>query len=258
MTPSFDQDVSSPGPSRLAPLPLVLGGAGAGLLAIVSLGAFTGLNAPLLVGVGLALVVAGYGLGQLGGGRWTGWRGWSGLAQAAALATLALGVVGLVQPEAAKLVWAPAMLLLYGQGRAVETAGGPPAWRSSLMMPLLLFSGIAEGAGLLLLLAPLALAEPVPDWAAGLLVGALAVRLLVWMTYRRRIADGNGPPLAAVRLVAFSTPFTLGGTVIPLALCVASGVMPELASAALAAAGLAVAVGGAALKILILIRLDDA
>jgi len=257
MTQPFDPPRTSFALSSLVALPFVLGGAGAGLLAIVSFGAFAGLTAPGLLGVALALMVAGYGLGQAGGGRWTGWRGWSGLAQAGALGALALGAWGLVQPEIVKLAWVPAVVLLYGQGRAVESADGPPVWSSPLMMPLLLGSGLAEGCGLLLLLAPVLLPEPAPDWVAGALIAALAFRLMVWMAYRRRVAGATPTTLPVLRLLAFSTPFTLGGTVAPLGLAVAAGVMPELAAAALAAAGLAVAVGGAALKLLLLVRLAD-
>ena len=241
----------------LALAPHVLGAPGAGLLVVVSLGAFTGLSAPLLVAVGLGLVVAGYGLGQVGGGHWTGWRGWAGLAQGAALAAARLGGLALAQPEATKLVWAPAALLLYAQGRAVEAAGGPAAWRLPLVMPLLFVCGLAEGSGLFTLLAPLAMSEPMPDWAGGLLVGTVAARLLVWMTYRRRVAATTDSPALATRLMTFSTPFTVGGTVMPLGLAVAAGMMPSLTLAALAAAGLAVAAAGGALKLALLARPHD-
>jgi phenylacetyl-CoA:acceptor oxidoreductase subunit 2 len=74
------------------------------------------------------------------------------------------------------------------------------------------------------------------------------------MFYRRRMVAGGAPLAAAAVLVAFSTPFTLGGNVMPVVMLMAAGVMPDAAVAALAAAGLAAMVGGWMLKVTIVTR----
>lgn len=252
------KDVTIPDLAQADPfaaIGLVLSGSGAGLLAILSLGGYAGLDAGLgLVLPGLALV----GLGLLA--MWTrpafpgdggAWR-WAAVLAGSILFPLSGAMLG--WPDLARLLWAPAVLLLYAQGCRIEAVRAVPAWNAPLHLPLLLTSAFAEGSGLVLLLAPLVLSRAVPDWVAGLLIALVAARLLVWMAYRRRLTGETVPPATASVLLAFSTPFALGGNVVPLVLTMVAGTVPALASAALAAAGLAVAVGGWALRLVILMR----
>jgi len=234
---------------------LVLSGAGAALLIILSLGGYGGLGAEAgLVLPGLALV----GLGLVAMWRNPGFPGaggtWRIAAIVAGLALFPLSGAVLGWPDLARLLWLPAMVLLYAQARQIEAVRAVPAWSAPLHLPLLLTSALAEGSGLLLLLAPLVLSHAAPDWVAGVLIAAVAARLLVWMAYRRRLTGETVPAATAAVLLGFSTPFTLGGNVIPLVLTMVAGTVPALASAALAAAGLAVAVGGWALRLVILTR----
>lgn len=239
------------------------GGCGTGLLIVISLGAFKGLSGPVPLLVGLALVALGllsvlFELGRplralnvIFGGK----RSWMTREAMVAGVLFPLGAAALVFPDLVKLVWLPALAYLYCQGRILEVSKGIPTWRSPLILPLTMASGVAEGTGILLLLAPLVVDGGAPDWCAGVLIAALAARLMVWMVYRRRMVDGGeAPALAQAVLVAFSTPFTLGGNIIPVVLIVAAGVQPDLAGAAMAAAGLAAAVGGWALKVTIVTK----
>jgi len=242
-------------PDGIAAAGLVVSGSGAGLLAILSLGGYGGLDAGAgLVLPGLALV----GLGLLA--MWlrpalsAEGETWRRVAAIAALVLFPLCGAALGWPDLIRLVWLPALVVLYAQARRIEAVRAVPAWSAPLHMPLLLTSAFAEGSGLLLLLAPLTMAGAAPDWTAGLMIALVAARLLVWMAYRRRLTGETVPAATAVVLLAFSTPFTLGGNVIPLALSIVAGMMPSLASSALAAAGLAVVAGGWALRLVILTR----
>ena len=238
------------------------GGTGTGLLILVSLGAFRGLYGPALLVAGLALVGLGLFSVFLEIGRplramnviLGGKRSWMTREAMVAGVLFPLGGAALVFPDLAKLVWIPALAYLYCQCRILEAAKGIPTWRSPLILPLILTTGIAEGAGALLLLAPLALPGGAPDWVGGVLIGAVAARLFVWMFYRRRMVAGGAPVVAAAVLVAFSAPFTLGGNIMPVIMLVAAGIMPDIAVAALAAAGLTAMLGGWALKITIVTR----
>ncbi len=233
----------------------LIGGSGAGLLIVASLGAFGGLYSGALLAAGTGVAAAGMlsvlpELGRLP----RAWRGWLVRQAIAAAVLFPLAIAAVVLPLLVKLVWMPALVFLYCQARALEVSTDVPAWRSPLIMPLMIVTGIAEGAGLLLLLAPLALETAVPEWVAGVLIAAVAARQFVWMSYRRRMTGGEAPIEAAAELLAFSTPFALGGNVMPMVLAMAVGVMPEMGSAALAAAGLAAVGGGWALKVIIVTK----
>ena len=237
------------------------GGTGTGLLILVSLGSFRGLYSHVLILAGLVLVGLGLfsvfleigrplrALNVLRGGKFS----WMTREAVVAGVLFPLGLASLFFPDLAKLIWVPALAYLYCQARILEAAKGIPTWRSPLILPLILTTGIAEGAGALLLLAPLVL-DTTPDWVGGTLVGAVAARLFVWMFYRRRMVAGGAPVAAAAVLVAFSAPFTLGGNVMPVVMLMAAGMMPDVAVAALAAAGLSAMVGGWMLKVTIVTR----
>jgi phenylacetyl-CoA:acceptor oxidoreductase subunit 2 len=67
---------------------------------------------------------------------------------------------------------------LYCQARMLQASKGIPAWRARATVPLLLASGLAEGAGLALVFSTGA--------AALLLFGvAVVVRAIAWRQYRR-------------------------------------------------------------------------
>ncbi|MDO8608348.1 MAG: phenylacetyl CoA [Phaeospirillum sp.] len=238
------------------------GGSGTGLLILVSLGAFSGLYSQILLVVGLGLVGLGLFSVFLEIGRplrainvlFGAKRSWMTREAMVAGVLFPLGGAALFFPDLAKLVWIPALAYLYCQARILEATKGIPTWRSPLILPLILSTGLVEGAGALLVLAPLTLAGGAPDWVAAVLIGAVAARVFVWMFYRRRMAAGGAPVAAAAVLIGFSAPFTLGGNVMPVMMLMAAGVMPDIAMAALAAAGLTAMVGGWALKITIVTK----
>ena len=260
------------------------GGSGSGLLILASLGAFRGMESPVLLLAGLGLVGLGLfsvfleigrplrAINVLLGGK----RSWMTREAMVAGVLFPLGGAALFFPDLAKLgrMTPETALEMAGDGlrevcetvgippilhmgscvdnaRILEAAKGIPTWRSPLILPLILSTGIAEGAGALLLLTPLALEAGAPDWVAGTLIGAVAARLFVWMFYRRRMVAGGAPVAAAAVLVAFSAPFTLGGNIMPVVMLMGAGILPDLA---VAAAGLAALAGGWMLKVTIVTR----
>ena len=238
------------------------GGSGTGLLILTSLGAFGGLYSRVLLIAGLALVGLGLfsvfleigrplrALNVLLGGK----RSWMTREAFVAGVLFPLGAAALIWPDLAKLVWIPAVAYLYCQARILEAAKGIPTWRSPLILPLTIASGLAEGAGALLVLGTLVLDGGAPEWVAGTLVATIAARIFVWMFYRRRMVEGEAPVEAAAVLIRISMPFTLGGNIIPIAFLVIAGIQPDIRAAALAAAGLAAMAGGWAMKIVIVTK----
>lgn len=238
------------------------GGSGTGLLILTSAGAFYGVQSQILLLVGLALVGLGLFSVFLEIGRplramnviLGGKRSWMTREAMVAGVLFPLGAAALVYPDLVKVVWIPAAAYLYCQARILEATKGIPTWRSPLILPLILATGLAEGAGIFLLLTPLVLDNGAPEWGGGVLIAAVAARVFVWMLYRRRMVDGGAPVAAAAVLVAFSGPFTLGGHVMPVMMLIAAGLQPDIAGAALAAAGLTAMAGGWALKITIVTK----
>ncbi|OAN46759.1 phenylacetyl CoA [Paramagnetospirillum marisnigri] len=239
------------------------GGTGTGLLILVSAGAYYGIQSKLLLVAGLALVGLGLFSVFLEIGRplramnvlFGGKRSWMTREAITAGILFPLGAAALVFPELVKIVWAPAAGYLYCQARILEATKGIPTWRSPLILPLILVTGLVEGAGALLLLAPLAFETgAAPEWVGGVLMAALAGRIFVWMFYRRKMVDGGAPVAAAAVLIAFSGPFTLGGNVMPIVMMIGAGLQPDIAVAALPAAGLAAMIGGWAMKITIVTK----
>jgi len=104
------------------------------------------------------------------------------------------------------LPWLTAALALtyvYSQARMLQGARGIPAWRHPRVVPLMIATGLAEGAGLVivaqLLLDPAAL----PGWAALLLVGLVLMRSLAFVTYLRGLGPAEAPTKAREALAKF-------------------------------------------------------
>ncbi|RAU20966.1 phenylacetyl CoA [Paramagnetospirillum kuznetsovii] len=238
------------------------GGSGTGLLILTSAAAYYGIYSRVLLLAGLALVGLGLFSVFLEIGRplramnvlFGGKRSWMTREAMVAGVLFPLGAAALVYPDLVKVVWIPAAAYLYCQARILEATKGIPTWRSPLILPLILSTGIAEGAGAFLLLGPLVLEAGIPEWGGAVLISALAARVFVWMFYRRRMVDGGAPVAAAAVLIAFSGPFTIGGNVMPIVFLVLAGLQPDMAVAALAAAGLIAMLGGWALKITIVTK----
>jgi len=167
---------------------------------------------------------------------------------------LALAVAawaGGAAPALAALLLAAAFL--YCQARILNAARGIPAWREPRLVPLIVATGLAEGAGLFLALAAAtgaAVGAPILAWT----LLALAARRIAWTAYRRAL-DGQGAPSAARQaLRAIDAPLLWLGTVAPAALVLAAPVSGALAAPLVAAGGLLALGAGWALKLTIVLR----
>ncbi|HEX6362138.1 MAG TPA: DmsC/YnfH family molybdoenzyme membrane anchor subunit, partial [Albitalea sp.] len=146
------------------------GGAGSGLIAVAALSGARGTPLAVALLAGLVLVGAGLLCVWLEIGRpWramnvfrnprTSWMSREAIVAAllvpAALAAAA-GVVA-ARPLAALL----ALAFLYCQSRILRAARGIPAWRAPQIVPLVIATGLAEGAGLAVLLVQTQLAAAI-------------------------------------------------------------------------------------------------
>ena len=203
----------------------MLGGTGAGLLIACAIAA----PSPRLeIVAGLALIAAGLGAVGLEIGRklralhvfFNPKTSWMTRESLAALVVFALGAGTLVRPEpwllAALAVAATAFV--YCQARILRASKGIPAWRAPQVVPLIITTALAEGAGAALLFEIVPLALP--------LVGlALIARAFAWHRFRSALKHER----CAATLERPGKMIVLLGTVVPLALLAIAQVEPRAA-----------------------------
>lgn len=239
------------------------GGAGAGLIVFAALSGARGATLTALLGAGLALVGVGLLCVFLELGRQlrslnvilnprTSWMSREAIAAKLLLATGLAAMFGLL-PNA----WPAAVVALafvYCQGRMLQAAKGIPAWREPLVVPLVVVSGLTEGAGMFLLAAPVH--GYLPGWLVVAFEVLVVARFVLWQSYRRRVA-GTVSPGAARALGQAGQVLRIGGTLVPILLSVAAVVLAgrvpgELMVAAVA--GLAAASAGGWMKFALVTR----
>jgi phenylacetyl-CoA:acceptor oxidoreductase subunit 2 len=98
----------------------------------------------------------------------------------AALLLFPLGIGSLFVPSILPLAAVAALAFLYCQARILRAAKGIPAWRAPQIVPLIVFTGLAEGAGLALFFSVEVL--PVAFFAL-----AVAARFVAWRRYRAAV-----------------------------------------------------------------------
>lgn len=173
------------------------GGAGSGLVVAAVAAGATGALRTLSFALALALI--GGGLLCVGAEIGRPWRALnvlrnvrtSWMSREAALAPLLLGSTALALAGSGAAAWlalAAALGFLYCQARILHAGRGIPAWREAATVPLMVTSGLAEGAGLYAALA-LVFARPSAAVCLGLAV-LLALRSAFGVVWRRRVARG--------------------------------------------------------------------
>ena len=243
----------------------VCGGAGTGLLLFVALASLrTGSSFPLawlalaIVALGLFLVLlkigrplrAAYVLRQPQ-------RSWMAREAWVAMVLFPIGALAAWYDTPALLVAAAivGMLFLYSQAMILREAKGIPAWRISLVVPLIVTTGIAEGAGLLLAATGLLPAlAPVANETALVVAMLAALRAWTWRTYLLGLRIEGAPVSAIAVLDRFRPWFFALGLVLPLALIALGFVVDEFRPASFALAGLVVCATGGALKFILVTR----
>jgi len=239
------------------------GGAGGGLIVATALSGAQGSARALLLLAGVALVGLGLACVWLEIGR--PWRALnvfrqpqrSWMAREAIVATLLFPVTAaaaLAWPALAGIAAALALAFVYCQSRMLSAARGIPAWRAPLLAPLILATGLTEGAGLWVAAAP---------WHGGGAAIALAlavlvlVRFVVWRVYWRGVAPGLAAR-ARVALDAAGKRLVIIGTALPLlglaGVAAFGNAAPSLAAAAAIVAGVSAAVAGAGFKFALITR----
>jgi phenylacetyl-CoA:acceptor oxidoreductase 26-kDa subunit len=241
----------------------ICGGAGGGLVVFTMLSSVSRLAAALLLLAGLGLVGLGLLCVWLEIGR--PWRAlnvflnprtsWMSREAMVSLVLFGLGLGLLAGLQALALPAAAAALaFMYCQARIVQAARGIPAWREPLTVPLLIVTGLAEGAGLFWV--GTAWQAPAGALLATLFGAFVLARWLLWRVWRRRIAASAAP--AALRVIDASGRRLqwLGGAVPLVLVAVAvTGLGPGAGAAAmLAAAGLLVAATGVLFKFTLITR----
>lgn len=218
----------------------MFGGAGSGLIVFAALAGAR----PALLGAGLVFIAAGLFAVWLELGRpWRSWRvvrhgARSWMSREAMVAPLVFAAVGAAWWGVPGAAWVAAVLALafvYCQGRLLQAAKGIPAWREPLLVPLIVATGLAEGGGALLLLAPATAAV----WV--LFALALFARLALWHAWRRRVRTA---PRAQAAIDAAGVVVRIG-TLLPLAVALIAMAWPlgEGAMRVLQAAAGAMALG---------------
>jgi len=202
----------------------ICGGAGGGLLLVAALAGF-GRNA--MIGtllVGMALIGAGLTCVWFEIGR--PWRAlnvyrhvatsWMTREAMVALAVFGSGALAALSASAGLAVVAGVCgaAFLYSQARILAANKGIPAWRHPASVPLLVATGLAEGAALALAVGAIAGA----DIGASLLALALALvaaRAWAWRRYRAGLGRTGAPAAALHVLDAFAPRLYWLGSVVP-------------------------------------------
>jgi phenylacetyl-CoA:acceptor oxidoreductase subunit 1 len=238
------------------------GGSGAGLLLATALAVLAGLPLALLALVAVGLVGAGL--------LCVGWEtgrplraplnvffhpqtSWMSREALVGLALFPLALAGAWYDSGPLLLLAAiaGLAFLYCQARILRAAMGIPAWRSPAVVPLILASGLTEGAGLFLAALAAAPIEPPASaitLAASAVMGLVVLRAWTWRAYRRALATA-APDATLARLAAQSKRFVALGHGLPLLLILAALVTGDLLPAALFLAGLLIALAGWAMKL---------
>ncbi len=165
---------------------------------------------------------------------------------AGAIATWAGG--GLFANVAAML----ALIYLYCQARMLAAAKGIPAWREPAVIPLMIITGLTEGAGLTALLATLS--GTASQWLTGVLLATLILRRIAWKMYSEALNKKGAPKKSLAVLERFSGPYSNYGQSLPEMLIVAALFFPAEYVWLIPLAGAAAAFSGWALKFTIVAR----
>ena len=236
------------------------GSAGGGLIACAALSGAEGSALSWLLLIGMALIGVGLTCVWLEIGRplralhvffnpRTSW-----MTREAFVAALLMPVTFATALWLPGLVWLAAALALafvYCQSRMLNASRGIPAWREPLMVPLMLCTGLADGAALLAVFGPASQAQGRLPWA--LLGVLLAVRYAVgWFWYGRLAASLRARALAPVKQARLAYDV---GSLLPLAIVLAATVSPAAASKGLLVlAGTIAVAGGMLFKFLLITR----
>lgn len=135
------------------------------------------------------------------------------------------------------------LTFVYSQARILAANKGIPAWRHPRSVPLMVFSGLAEGAGFVLMILSISSAGGGVVPALGL-IALLVVRAIFWRRYLAGLAADGAPTEAIKVLRGIERRFLIFGHVLPALLVVMALLgLPGAAGFQFAAGLLTVAAG---------------
>ncbi|MGI9229407.1 MAG: DmsC/YnfH family molybdoenzyme membrane anchor subunit [Gammaproteobacteria bacterium] len=144
------------------------------------------------------------------------------------------------------------LLFLYCQGLILRASKGIPVWREPAVVPLIVLTGLAEGAALLLLL--LIFTNQQQPWLFYALPCLLLLRLFGWLRYRHKLAVGK-TPVAAIRTLDGIHPlYLIIGNLAPLLLLICILPFPAFTKPFGLAAGVLALFGGWLMKFTVVAR----
>ncbi len=233
------------------------GGVGSGLIFWATLFSPLGFDAQLPMLAGLALVGIGLFCVWLEIGQ--PWRALnvfkhmstSWMSREAMVAPLLFGTGAAAWLFEPLLAWPTALLallFLFAQSRILRADKGIPAWRHPLCAPLVVITGLTEGAGLLSVALPL-IDQPQP-WIWALLLSLLALRIWAWRNYRAGLEQASAPPACQKTFAAINTKFLWLGHLVPALLLALALALPEAAIVA----GLLAVLSGAWMKYILICK----
>ncbi len=144
------------------------------------------------------------------------------------------------------------LVYLYCQARMLHGGKGIPAWRDPASIPLMILTGMAEGGGLLTIVAIFSF-PPAIFAALNVMLLLVLSRQWAWRRYRRSVA-GHAPEASARVLSSFNKWMELAGGVLPFLLGIGGMLLPYMDSILFIAAALITVVSGWALKYVIVAR----
>ena len=236
------------------------GGSGSGLLLFAAISSAAGLPHAAPVVIALALIALGLFCVWLEIGR--PWRSmnvmrhartsWMTRESLVAPFLFLFGLIALATGSAVAL-WLDALLallFLYCQARLLNAAKGIPAWRQKLVVPLVVATGLTEGAGWLALLG--AAAQYV--WLPAALLALLALRALLWRAYRKNLTAHGAPQQALAVIDRLELPFNKIGHWALAPVLLLALLQPSLAQWLTGLAGLIAVAGGWLFKYTLIVR----
>jgi phenylacetyl-CoA:acceptor oxidoreductase subunit 2 len=142
---------------------------------------------------------------------------------------------------------------LFSQAMILREAKGIPAWRSSLVVPLILATGLAEGSGLFLAATVLLPSlRSLAEIGAAVAVMTAALRGWTWRAYLTRLRNEGAPLRSIAALNGFGSWLFAFGLVLPTAAIIAGAfVATVLEGMFFLLAGLGIAGAGGALKFIL-------
>ena len=168
------------------------------------------------------------------------------------LALLSLWMESVPLATAAGIV---GLLFLFAQAMILKEAKGIPAWRSPRIVPLIVMTGLAEGAGLFVAAnALLSTPSQLAHIAAAVLAAVALVRHLAWRTYIGGLEAEGAPTQTLEILGRYRRGFFTWGLAAPMALLALGFVFQNVARPLFVIAGLVVFATGWALKFILVTR----